>query len=207
MNRMVLTLLLIACCIAVLSPMASAWDVTYDGSVFPNDTTLGQTIWKNGSRNDLSGCSVQDGLLHLSDQATDKTALFSREPMLPSGTPITIEARVKVLSGASAFTGDPPARIELATVSGRVVVGLWPSKVTCSGSESSVDMTTLHTIRVGLRDDNQYRVWVDGTQLFSGTAASGSQSGIAFGSSWQPGGTVDSYWDYVSYSKAYIPVE
>lgn len=68
-------------------------------------------------------------------------------------------------------------------------------------------MTAFHVIRVALQSDNHYQVWLDSTEVLTGTTSSGTQSGILFGTSGSVTKTVDSYWNYVSYSMEYIPIE
>lgn len=207
MNRIVWIVCTIAACLPLLASAAVAWDINYDGSVLPNDGTLGTAVWTGCTINDVSRCSVQDGVLHLVDQSTKKTAEFYREKMLPKDTPITLEARVRIASGTGITANDAPARIEVGRIDACVFLGLWPDKIKCGSSVHNVDMTSFHVVRVALQSDKHYQVWLDGSQVFSGSTTDGSQAGIVFGSSRSPVGTVDSCWDYVNYSKAYIPIE
>ena len=179
---------------------AISWDVYYSGNTLPNDASLGNSVWTSYYKNDLSGCSVQDGVLHLSDPSTTATAVFFRDGMLPAGTPITLETRVRVLSGTS------PATVEISTPRSGLGLELWADMITSGPTSWPVDMTEFHTIRMAMNSDNQYWVWLDGAQILSGTSISGSQTGMIFGSSMFPQGTADSYWDYVAYSKQFLPV-
>lgn len=207
MCRNLLMLSLITVCVFSLCSVVFAWDTNYDGSVMPNDQTLGSAAWTSSSSNDISRCSIQDNIFNLADLISDSTAYFYREKMLPKETPLTLEARVRVASGTGASAEDAPAIIDVGNISGCVFLGLWPDKIKCGTSEHLVDMTEFHVIRIALQADNSYLVWLDGAQVFSGSTADGTQAGITFGSSKSLSGNVDSYWDYVGYSKSYIPVQ
>ena len=195
MRQMTFALFFAVVCTALLCAGAFAWDIYYDSSVMPDDPSLGTEVWLDGPGADLSSSSVQDGVLHLVDQNTATTAYFTRDASLPSGTPVTLETCVMVDSGSGV--------VEVGT-GGRVSVGLFTDHITCAGSTFSVDMTVFHVIRMALQTDNTYQVWLDGAQVFSGTTTSGSQQGMVFGSCCQ-NASIDSYWDYVGYSLAYIP--
>ena len=203
MIRSICVLFALLVCTVIPSSAVLAWDVSYDGGVLPNAADWSSPGGSHG--NNLSNTSVTDGVLHLLDQDTTKTAFFYK--VMPQATPITLEARVRVVSGTEATTNDAPARIEVGRIDACVFLGLWPDKIKCDGSTFSVDMTSFHVIRIALQADNHYQVWLDGTQVFTGSTTVGSQAGIVFGSSRHPGAAVDSYWDYVNYSKAYVSVQ
>ncbi len=203
MRRLLSILPFTAAFTALLCASAFAWDVYYDSSVMPNDPSLGSESWC--SAGSLSNSSVQDGVLHLATQDTTTAVYFSRDWALGGGTPITLETCVMVDSGTGAAPSTPPALIQVENNSGHVSLGVYTNHITVDSSAQSVDMTSFHVIRIALQADNTYQVWLDGNQVFSGTATMTCQSGMAFGSYPLPGGTLDSYWDYVGYSLAYIP--
>ena len=187
---------------------ACAWDVFYDGSVFPNSPTLGSAAWSDYSQNFLRQTSAANGLLHLVDQRSDKTVRFYREGAgLPKGCNVTIEARVKVASAASPYSWDYGVGFGATTSRSGAFVGLWPDKIgTRYDSENylqfyTVDMTQFHTLRMAVNGNTQtFVVWLDGAQVFSGSNPGGYPGGVYFGTSSYPNGTADATWDYVAYT-------
>ncbi len=203
MRRLIGVLLFTTACTALLCASAFAWDVYYDSSVMPTDPSLGSEAWC--SMGNPSNSSVQDGVLHLATQDATTAVYFSRDWALGGGTPITLETCVMVDSGTGAAPSTPPALIQVENNSGHVSLGVYTNQITVDSSAQSVDMTSFHVIRIALKTDNTYQVWLDGNPVLSGTATSSCQSGMMFGSYPPPGGTIDSYWDYVGYSYSYIP--
>ena len=55
-----------------------------------------------------------------------------------------------------------------------------------------------------MNEQNHFWVWLDETEIFSGLAVDSWQNGVTFGSSYRA--TLESYWDYVAYSKEFNPV-
>ncbi len=179
MRLPIFTLLFVAICTASSCGAAFAWDVYYDSSVMPNDPSLGSEAWFTWTSSNLSASSVQDGVLHLVNQDISKTAYFRSGWPLPSGTAVTLETCVMIASGTGAIQGGSPATIEVGNLGGCVVLGLLTDQITCDSAAQSVDMTSFHVIRIALQTDNTYQVWLDGTQVFSGSTVRGTQEGHA----------------------------
>jgi len=183
----------------VMATCASAWDHYYDGGVLPNDPSLGADAWT--AAGDLSMCSSDGSVLLISDARVDSAVSFHQSSP-PVGSPLTVQARVRVVSGSSTvlYAGTPSRAIEISLYPNRLVVGsILPATVTFNS-----DLTSFRTIRVamaGASGSYASYVWLDGVLVAQGTAWSGNYQYVMFGSPW--GGTGVSYWDYVGYSNAF----
>jgi len=69
------------------------------------------------------------------------------------------------------------------------------------------DFTSFRTIRLACDGVSRACVWVDDQPAFSWLYGTGGQDGINFGSyTYTSDAAFDSYWQYVAYSKAFLPV-
>lgn len=199
------------CLVGVLFVSASTcgavWDVSYDGSVLPNDPTLGANAWQLHdyyAPNDLSKTTAADGMLHVVDEWSDRAVTFSREgDYLPTGSSVTVEARVKVLSGSNELSFLSPVFFGVQVGQGaNAQVYLWPDRVGTrySGNNAftvvTLDMTQYHTIRLAMGPQATFSVWVDEALLFTGTPLPGRRgSAVYFTSGLLEQAISDSYWD------------
>lgn len=198
-----LTLVVFAVTLLAVFPTASwAWDYVYDGSVLPNDPSLGAYRWD--MQGDSSMCSTDGNVLHITDGSTTDGVYFSRF-VSPANSPLTVEVRVRVIDGNSTilYTGTPSYTPYLQLYSDHLAAHLNYSTFTYV-----TDLSSFRTIRLATAAHNgSYTsyVWVDGVLAVQGTALpGGNQRDVLFGAPWS--GTGDSYWDYVAYSPEFLPV-
>lgn len=199
----------------LLTPCGYAWDVVYDGNVLPDSTMLGSAAWQCYSNAYSSDCSAQNGLLHMVDSRTDATVRYFREGDRINGAPgLTVEARVNVVSASPYYSWDYAVGFGGSTDGGGAYVGLWPDKIgTRFGADNnltfhSLEPTGFHVVRLAIDSNARtFTVWVDKVQVFAGNqSGSGLTGGVWFGTSWSVGDTAEAYWDYVAYSKQFLPV-
>ncbi len=207
MHRIVFVAPLLA--MALASGTALAWDTIYEADVMPTDASLGASLWNLAPACDSSLTGVGSGVLHLRDPWLDRKIYYVRETSMPAGTPMTVETRVRIASGSSNYQYIGPAALGVWNLGGGIDVRLWTNHLAVVGSviktSYTTDWTSFHTIRAAVDAQYSYKVWVDGVEVASGQATTGYQ-GIRFGTpSNVQDTTVDSYWDYVRYSKAYEP--
>ena len=209
-------MLLLTLLMAIPGPCL-AWDLTYDGDVLPTDPALGPGSWAlnvYSAPGVVSDSSTTGGVLHLSDQRTDQAALFFRDDV-PPNSPVTIEARLRVTSADGAYI----ALVEPLRFGGSLAfVGIWPDRVGVRYRGNnyfdfySVDMTQFHVVRLAIEENPwpyrvpAFTVWVDGVQVFSGSAPGTTGGSVHFGTNLIKEFTSESYWDYVRYSREYVPV-
>ena len=179
-----------------------AWEYFYDASTLPNDPSLGADEWRTFSGSDVSMCTTDGDILHVVDARTDKSAYFYRYSAPPL-SPITMEARVRVASGWG-------TTVDVGTPSFRTLVSLYPDHVEASFSYGgwatySADMTAYHTIRVATDSQGRSYVWLDGAEIAQGVTTVGNQGAVSFGG-FSVAGLSESYWDYVAYSAAFLPI-
>ena len=204
--------------IAALLPLgnASAWDVSYEGDVMPNSPTLGSFAWSAYmAPNGLSLSSSDGEFLHLVDTDTNLPFLFREDSMLPAGTSITMETRVKVLAASPLHDWSHALQMGANTPYGQVMVGFWPDRVCVripgeTWAYYPVDLTQFHTFRIAMNATPQpehYDLWMDGQHILTGGFWGQALYGVYFGAYGAgTAATSDSYWDYVRYSKEYLPV-
>lgn len=197
---------------------ALAWQVPYDGSVLPNDPSLGADAWQlydYYAPNDLSKTSPSDGSLHIVDEWSDRLIFFSREgDYLPAGSSITVEARLRVLTGFYPYTDLSPVMFGVQVGLGsNAAVYLWPDRTGARYPGENpfrtrlVDMTEYRTIRLALDSGTYFRIWLDEELIFASTTTGGRRgTGVYFTAGISKYATSDSYWDYVCYSLEYLPV-
>jgi hypothetical protein len=198
-----LRLLLFASALLLALPSISyAWDYLYDGSVLPNDPSLGANRWTMDG--DASMLSTDGNVLHIVDRSTTDGVCFYRSAA-PADTPLTVEARVRVTEGDSTilYLGTPSYTPYFELYSDRLVSHLNYGVITYM-----TNLSLFRTIRVATAAQNgtyTSYVWVDGVLAAQGTATpGGNQYDVIFGAPWS--GTGDSYWDYVAYGASFNPV-
>lgn len=176
---------------------AYAWEVEYDASSGLLPTEASPAWQSNGTS------EILDGVLRIPGSG----AKYSREvDAISAGVPVTMEARMCVQSAmngsASLAIGTYSGYIPLSILSNRIVTG----DVYNQTHEFWMDFTTLHTIRLAYDGNTEAHVWVDDQLALSWEVepwpwSIGLPEGVSFGSY-----STDSYWQYVAYSKEYLPV-
>ena len=178
---------------------AHAWDVVYDAStgLFP---TAASPAWQS----DSSGtATVLNGVLNIDSTGVD----YQREvDAIGAGVPVTVETRMRASSSAHA------AWLSLGTYGGATSIGIYSDRIVTSGMYGQplvfllTDPTAFHTIRMAYDGNGGGGVWVDNqfalsivTHPWNWTV--GYPGGVGFGSY-----LTDSYWQYVAYSKEFLPV-
>lgn len=196
--------IVVALCAATLFPeSAQAWDLYYDGSHVPNDPLLGIDRWE--AAGDLSETSSDGNALRVANVTSSSSVSFSRFA-IPAHTALTVEARLRVAAGDSAalMAGSPTFW---------TYVRLSPDQIALSFVYSpertyQVDMSSYHTFRIATDAAGRSYVWLDGSLLAGGVTTVGFQGNIGFGClpSVNLPDASESYWDYVAYSNAFLPV-
>lgn len=191
---------------------ARSWEVVYTGDTLPSDPALGHLTWQ---AENLSASYYAGGVLRLVDPWPDRLVGFRREvAAIPGGTPVTLEARVRIVESVSVlpYVGGLSLTINTwGANSASASVEFWTDRIGTRYSDGlmrayETDMTVFRVVTLALREDNVFFVWLDGVQVFSGSARVGGQNGIEVGSPWPPGNTSISDWDYIAYSKQFLPV-
>ena len=185
------------------------WDVWYTGDVTPTDPSLGDYGWTAWTM-DHSLYTAQGGILSIVDDSTTAHVLFGRETWdIPPAVPLTVEARVSVASA----TAKNAVRLAATTMGFSTFVSLYPDRLVASFSSRAdaheavylADLAAFRTVRIATDSSGHSCVWVDGVLAAEGWTSEGYQGGIMFGAG-STTGTSESYWDYVAYSKEYLPV-
>jgi len=180
-------------------PPPAAWDCFYDGSVLPTDPSLGANRW--GSGDDVSLSSTDGNLLHLvNGQGNDLR--FAKQFGMAAHTPFTFETRVSVVTGGAAFVIIVPgAGVSIGLQPGGVDVGTAPGVPRLY----ITDLTMFRTIRVAIDPQGQSYVWLGG-QLLDHGVSSWDFPNCALAFQNYSYVASDSYWDYIGYSAAFLPV-
>ena len=200
LGSFLVTILLCLACSAV----AQAWDVFYDAGsgALPSGV---QPSWKSSIRNG-DAADVSEGVLHIAHN--NGTGYFYREPWsIEAGVPVTVEARMRV---ENASVSSPV--ISIQTKGGVALISVCSDRIDAydwisgGGVYYNGDFTTFHTIRIAYDGARRAYAWVDGQPALSWSlSGAAGQDGVSFGSP-LPIGSHDSYWQYVGYSKAFVPV-
>lgn len=196
MKRTSLTIVLCLLTTLMLSVTVGAWDVLYDASsgLLPTAASLAWSRVGNGQP------TVADGLLRIQPSGVR----YTREVWaIDAGVPVTMEARMSL---AASSTEVP---LSIQTKSCGAVVRVYPDHLATylfGGSEVTFNygFTTFRTIRLAYDGGSRMYAWVDNQLAFSWTIWTGGQDGIYFGTYNSP--SFDSYWQYVAYSKQFLPV-
>ena len=183
---------------------AYAWDVVYDAStgLLPTEASPEWQLFGGGVMPTIS-----EGLLRI--QGNDANyAYYLREAWaIEAGVSVTMEARMRVEENSSRaptmLIQTTDRSITLNVYGDYIQAYDWASMSYISFYS---DFTTLQTIRMAYDGETKAYVWVN-DQLaleWALSYSSGNYKGIGFGSYWY--GAFDSYWEYVAYSKEFLPV-
>jgi hypothetical protein len=193
-----ISLVLVISFMMMFSAASWAWDYLYDGSVLPNDPSLGANQWYVYPGANISECSTDGNVLHIEGAAD-----FYKDA-LPG--PITMESKVYV-------TGEPgySAFMAIGSPSFSTYAVLYPGYLQVYfdyGNEPvtyATDMTTFHTLRIAINAQGQSYVWLDQDLVVQGITHVGGQGFVDFGGSLRSE-LGQSHWDYVAYSASFEPV-
>ena len=185
---------------------ASAWEVEYNASsgVLP---TAASPPWKLYRYGDPTP-TISDGVLRIQHVAAGNYVEYGRECWaIDRGVPVTMEARMWV----AAFSGAP--RLSIQTQGCYADFFIYPDHLSAHDWNngwipiaSSGDFSTPRTIRFAYDGGSRAYVWVDGQMALSfALAPTNGQNGVTFGS-YGGAASSDSYWQYVAYSKEFLPV-
>lgn len=197
-------LLFLECC---LHAGAAEWETVYraDSSLLP---TLASPSWRQAPSAPPIQATIAAGELRIQHSAGGSWGYYGRESMtIAQGIPVTLEARLRVASASS----DGPPVLSIQTLGIFTVMRVFTDKITVYDMKTGWlsylgDFTDFRTIRIACDTQQNGFAWVDGDLALSWTLpATGGQNGISFGASGSAG-PFDSYWQYVAYSKEYLPV-
>lgn len=195
MAVMVIMIVISGCCMG-----AYAWDVEYDANegLLPTAALL---EWQ-AEVDDTTTSEITEGVLHINSNGGG----YLREVnMIGVGVPVTMETRMRVSSSAHI------AWLSLGTYGGATGISIYTDRLVTSDINGqplvfSTDFTTFHTIRLAYNGDGGGALWVD--NLFALPIVAhpwnwtvGTPDGVRFGSYLS-----DSYWQYVAYSKEFLPI-
>jgi hypothetical protein len=173
---------------------AESWEVVYaaGSGLLPTQSSPAWSLYSYGAP-----ISVENGFLHIGISASGGADYTRDEATIPAGVPVTVEARLQVLPCSF---GD--ATLQIGTYGTTSAVIIRPDHM---GSYYD-DFTTLRTVRFAYDGSGWDYVWVDGQLAISSKAppwkqSGGTPAGVFFGS-----GSCDSYWQYVAYSKEFLPI-
>lgn len=202
---------LLVTALALCGGAASCWDVSYECDVLPNDTSLGTSAWTyHAAANSLT--TVANGILRTTDPWTDDREYVTRGSGFAAGIAVTVESRFRAASVSSADWIFARPGFGIQTFGGSAMLALLPDGVATrylgetANRHYAVDLSEWHAFRIALASDRSFRVWMDGGLVFSGLAFQPGQNGVFFGTGNYPPETADIEWDYVRYSKAYLPL-
>lgn len=183
---------------------AYAWGVTYDANTnqLPTGVSPAWTSVILGSNT----ATVSNGLLRI-QHITGSSYYYREAWAIDAGIPVTMEAKMRV--DASSI-GAPQLSIQtkgchasLNVYSDHLQAYDWPSKSNVVFYEN---FTVLQTVRMAYDGENNVYAWVNNQLALSWTLSGGAgQNGISFGT-YNSADVFDSYWQYVSYSKQFLPV-
>ncbi|MCX6376357.1 MAG: PEP-CTERM sorting domain-containing protein [Armatimonadetes bacterium] len=206
MNRIVGIVCAIVACVLLLTSAAGAWDVQYVASTGLLPTSA-SPAWQLFLHNDPIP-TVADGILRIQHTGTASYVEYSREGYaIDAGVPVTVEARVR-----AAETSSGASRLSIQTKGCYASLLIYPDHIAAADHSAggwvtlSGDFTTFRAIRVAYDGGMRAYAWVDDEPAFSwGLSGSAGQDGVNFGSC-LGAGPCDSYWQYVAYSKQFVPV-
>jgi len=210
MSRLWLMLVTLPMTGFVLPLSAYGWEVRYDAS----DGVLPSSASPPWSRIGGSGVqpTVADGVLHIDDASSTDYAFYEIEPWaIEAGVPVTMEARMRVVSDSDPLNRHWTTVMSIQTRDAYTLLSIHPDHLRAyeygSGELAyGTDFASYRTIRLALDPSNRVYAWVDGQLAFSFSVPhSGGQGGVLFGAG-SPEGMSDSYWQYVAYSKQFLPI-
>lgn len=185
------------------APIAHAWEVRYDAST-GSLPTAASPAWKLFIYDEATPM-VSNGALCIQHTTTDGQAYYSRESLaIAAAVPVTMEVRTSVTQ----MSGNGAAVMSIQTKGAHASVYVYSDHLAADGPAGTFygDFTTFHTIRLAYDGASRAYVWVDDQLALSwGLTGAGGQNGVTFGS-YLGAGSYDSYWQYVAYSKQFLPV-
>jgi hypothetical protein len=203
MTRRTRVMIIVVLAILGSAGAACGWEVEYDAStgLFPSEAS---PVWQSDSHG--APVSLEDGVLHIGDSISGGADYRREATAIGAGVPVTMEAQMRVVSSS-----DGEAGLQISTYSVLIYPGVFPDHIVAVDRYYQAhvfwgDFTTFHTIRLAYDGSDSAYIWVDNQLALSFVApawslASGSPGGVSFGSY-----SSDSYWQYVNYSKQYLPI-
>ena len=194
----VIMVVILGCC-----TRTHAWDVRYDASagLLP---TAASPAWQSEVHD--APTSIVDAALHIGNSSDGGTSYSREAAAIGAGVPLTVETRMRVLS-----TNNGQADITIGTYSGWVNISISPNRVLVTDRYYQAhtfghNLTAFHTIRLAYDGGGGAYLWVDAHLALSWAVppwspGTGYPQGVLFGSY-----SSDSYWQYVAYSKEFLPV-
>jgi hypothetical protein len=180
---------------------ARAWEGEYDAGsgMLPTAASPG---WKLYSYHEVAP-ALTDGALRIQHTASDGQAYFYREAWaIDKFVPVTMEARVRI----TPTSGNGAAVMSVETRSGGGRLMIYPDRLEADcPTVFYADFTAFRTVRLAYDGARNAYAWVDNQPALSWNTGGPGQNGVNFGSYWgtQP---YDSYWQYVAYSKQFLPI-
>ena len=117
-----------------------------------------------------------------------------------------MEARVRVDSGEAFMSIENAySNVDVDMSPSQLQVTYWTSPHS-QVNTYAVDMSQFQTIRVAVDTGGDWFLWLDNALLSSGISTSGNVQEESFSFGGNYGSASSSYWDYVAYSKAFLPV-
>jgi len=185
---------------------ASAWEVEYNAStgVLP---TKASPPWLLFGYN-VPTPTIVDGALRIQHDTAGGYLEYSREGYaIAAGVPVTMEVRMRAATSSSTVQ-----YISIQTRSAGAVLEIYTDHLWAPdwGGQGPVtfygDFTTFRTIRLAYDGGTRVYAWVDNQLALSwGLSGSAGQDGVNF-SSYSAAASSGSYWQYVAYSKEFLPV-
>ena len=191
-------ILIILCGFAV---GAYAWEVEYDAStgLFPTEAS---PVWQINYYGATT--SIIDGVLYIGNSVN----YYREKGAISTGVPVTIETRMCMPS-----TTYGSANLTIETYGNYIGINIIRNSIATIDRYNQLhifrqDFTTFRTISLAYDGTGGANIWVDNQFAFSWATpdwlpspTTGYPIGVKFGSY-----TSASYWQYVSYSKEYLPV-
>lgn len=194
------TLIVIVAATLGCSKGAHAWSVEYSAS-----TGLLPVAASPAWQTQASGTTTSDvgeGVLHIN---SDGGGYLREGDAIGAGVPVTVETRMRVLSDVHG------AWLSIGTYSGVTGISVYANRIVTGGIYGQPltlwgDFTAFHTIRLAYDGAARGYLWVDDQLALPLGAepwpwATGPPDGVRFGSYLN-----DSYWQYVAYSKEFLPL-
>ncbi len=213
LQRKTHVLVLVLALFFVCLPCFGQWQVAYEANTLPD---VANPAWRAFPIGPLAEASVSEGILRINDTVPERRPAYMREiQAIPFGTPITLEARLRVASEGGATADAYPVVLAVSTNGyglGRAFVSISPTALaTKYGYDAEwqvvpFDARAFHVYRIALAGNGTFSIWADGALVFAGAATTAHQTGIHFGANLSEDLVSDSYWDYVRYSNEYLPV-
>ena len=173
------------------------WATQYEANELPTAATPAWVKTGSATTEEISPA----GFLHLVSKATDEITYFIEDVSLDNSVGVTLEARVKMVSGYTFADGS-----DAMSLVGRDGVRGWfldiySDTIDTGFGQYSMDTTDdFHTYRVTVIGTTQ-KVYVDGVLVITATLVGGGSGDtkIFFKGGYFSGAVIESSWDYVYY--------